>query len=609
MSVSDRLISERLQTALEAYASVGDGCWLYDIANDSVRLTHDWVHKLGYSPEQAATPGFFASILPPDQAPRVLSNLRDLARNDAQTLSDRFELRTASGQRLHIFCRGMVVERGQDGSPLMAAGIHLDTSDCHDLATRLHDSEATFRQIFDNMPAAMAILDLRGNIERVNTKFLELTQYAETEILGNNARMFEASSRPEKDLGSTIRAIRENGFARIERTYRKKDGTHFWANAYAGALFDEDGAPTRLLGVLHDETERRDSEVRLRRALRELDAILENSLTGIAVMRGNTLTRVNRRMAEILGYRPSELEGVHAADLHISPRHYRNFLTLYSRHLSTTRFINIEYPVRRKDGAELWCRISGKAVDRRDLSRGVVWCCEDVTEERESKLALRKYADELLEAQKAQREHAMILSRTVQELDEKNEHLRQEALQRQAAEEALRESERRYCELSRRDDLTGLYNSRHFYEVAARELKRAQRYQRPLSLLFMDIDDFKRFNDTYGHLEGDKVLKKLGKIIEASVRDTDSAFRYGGEEFIILLPETDRDEAVRLADRIRNTFAATTLRPQGREDRRTLSVGVAQFRSPETLAELISRADSAMYDSKHGGKNSTCIAD
>ena len=123
-------------------------------------------------------------------------------------------------------------------------------------------------------------------------------------------------------------------------------------------------------------------------------------------------------------------------------------------------------------------------------------------------------------------------------------------------EQELRESEKRYKELSITDGLTKLYNSRHFYDGLQLEIERANRYHRSLALLMIDIDDFKKFNDTYGHLVGDKVLAQTGEVIRNALREADTGYRYGGEEFAVILPETVGPGAVEVAERIRKELAA-----------------------------------------------------
>lgn len=156
------------------------------------------------------------------------------------------------------------------------------------------------------------------------------------------------------------------------------------------------------------------------------------------------------------------------------------------------------------------------------------------------------------------------------------------------------------------DALTGLYNRRYFQQMFSRELNRAKRYQKTLSLIMMDVDDFKKFNDTYGHPLGDKVLGTMGDILSETVRNTDFAFRYGGEEFIVLLPETDFPSALQVAERLRELVELRSVEelrmisPHGV----TASVGVASFpRDGETRDELLKTVDDLLYRAKECGKN------
>ncbi len=172
------------------------------------------------------------------------------------------------------------------------------------------------------------------------------------------------------------------------------------------------------------------------------------------------------------------------------------------------------------------------------------------------------------------------------------------------AEAALKESERRYRKLSVVDELTRLFNKRHLNNVLPLELERGRRYSHPLSLLLMDIDDFKRHNDTYGHPEGDKVLGRLGMVISDSLRVNDIPCRYGGEEFVVVLPETSGANALVVAERIRERFAAEVFAPApGVRVRKTVSVGIAEYVAGEEMSTLIERADGNMYKAKKQGKN------
>ncbi len=159
------------------------------------------------------------------------------------------------------------------------------------------------------------------------------------------------------------------------------------------------------------------------------------------------------------------------------------------------------------------------------------------------------------------------------------------------------------------DFLTGLYNHRYFQQIFNQELGRAKRYQKLMSLIMLDVDDFKMFNDRFGHAVGDKVLVAIGEIIGKSLRKVDFAFRYGGEEFVLILPETSLEHAIMAADRLRERIASETENavPEAAGRAITVSVGVACFPEDGTSREsLFTLMDSFLYNAKAMGKNRVC---
>jgi diguanylate cyclase (GGDEF)-like protein len=154
------------------------------------------------------------------------------------------------------------------------------------------------------------------------------------------------------------------------------------------------------------------------------------------------------------------------------------------------------------------------------------------------------------------------------------------------------------------DGLTKLYNSRSFYSQLETEVDRFNRYKHPLALLLLDLDHFKEYNDNYGHLEGDKILVRFSQIIKFCLRTNDSAYRYGGEEFTVILPETAGPEANTVAQRIRSALEAERFSPgNGQDVQITISIGVTEYQEKEELSTFIQRADKAMYVSKQNGRN------
>jgi len=158
--------------------------------------------------------------------------------------------------------------------------------------------------------------------------------------------------------------------------------------------------------------------------------------------------------------------------------------------------------------------------------------------------------------------------------------------------------------LSDTDELTGLKNRRAFNKDFSIEAKKAVRYKRPFSILMLDSDDLKKTNDQYGHLAGDKLIAILAEVIKSMLRETDILARYGGDEFVVMLPETVRGTAAEVAERIRRAVENTSFSAEGNRVSSTLSVGMACFpEDSEDSEEIINLADKALYDSKLKGKN------
>lgn len=163
--------------------------------------------------------------------------------------------------------------------------------------------------------------------------------------------------------------------------------------------------------------------------------------------------------------------------------------------------------------------------------------------------------------------------------------------------------------LAIRDPLTGLFNYRYFWDVLPHEIRLSQRYGNPLSLLFLDIDDFKAINDTLGHPLGDTVLKTLAAYLEGALRQADVICRYGGEEFVVLLPQTPQNQALALAERLHQGISQLAVAlPQGKLHF-TVSIGVAGLQPGMNSEGLVRAADRALYQAKQAGKNRVCAGD
>lgn len=161
-------------------------------------------------------------------------------------------------------------------------------------------------------------------------------------------------------------------------------------------------------------------------------------------------------------------------------------------------------------------------------------------------------------------------------------------------------------ELSMRDDLTGLYNRRYFFENFEKEMERARRYNRVLSVIILDIDHFKNFNDKNGHLLGDEALRKVAAALEENVRKADILARYGGEEFIVLISEQDKEQTVKIAEKLRTAIEGLAISGEENQPggKLTVTLGVSSYpNDTEYATELIDCADKALYSGKTKGRN------
>jgi diguanylate cyclase (GGDEF)-like protein len=168
----------------------------------------------------------------------------------------------------------------------------------------------------------------------------------------------------------------------------------------------------------------------------------------------------------------------------------------------------------------------------------------------------------------------------------------------------LKESLYELHDVTTRDEKTGVYNHRFFKAIFEMELEKARRGKQKLSLVMIDIDFFKKINDTYGHLMGDKVLAELAGVLQGELRIYDILARFGGEEFFVLLPETSVSVAKKVAERLRKSLEKGTLMNRHGI---TISLGVTEYKKLDSSERMIKRVDKALYISKKGGRNQTSV--
>jgi diguanylate cyclase (GGDEF)-like protein/PAS domain S-box-containing protein len=313
-------------------------------------------------------------------------------------------------------------------------------------------------------------------------------------------------------------------------------------------------------GVIYNITERKRAEKSLKEVELKFRTIFDSASDGILLLNvgEGKFSDANEKICNMLGYTKKELLNLGISDIH--PQESVPFIIDQSeKQLKKEILVAKNIPVMKKDKTVFFADISSSPITL------------------------------------GEKEYLLGMFRDITE--------------RKQAEDMLKESEKKYRELSTIDDLTQLYNSKHFHAQLGIEIERSNRryYEQPLTLLLLDLDKFKAFNDKYGHVEGDYVLTRLGQVIKRCLRKTDSAYRYGGGEFTIMLPMTTLEEGIVTAKRIQMKLRKEALSPVlGQEVYMTVSIGLAQYKSKEEMKAFVQRIEKLMYQAKKEGGDRIC---
>jgi diguanylate cyclase (GGDEF)-like protein/PAS domain S-box-containing protein len=418
----------------------------------------------------------------------------------------------------------------------------------------LRESEIKLQAIFDTVGTGIIIIDRDTQIIiEANQTAIEMTGLPQERIIGHICHSLicpaQAGKCPVKHLGQSV--------DHSERKLLHADGRQrdVLKTVYPITI---QGRECYLESFI-DITERKRTEEALRESEERYRVLVENA-SDLVFRLDDTghFTFTNPSALRITGYEEKEIIGRHYPSF-IRPDMREEAMKFFGR-----QFVKgipntySEYPITVKDGREIWFGQNTQLIFQDGKVVAFQAVARDITE-------------------------------------------------RKRIEEALRDSENRYRELSIVDDLTQLYNSRHFYFQLKIELDRSNRYEQPLTLLLLDLDNFKAFNDAYGHVEGDQVLMRLGQVVKRCLRETDFAYRYGGEEFTILLPMTTSADGAVTAERIRTAFKKETFSPApGQDVHVTVSIGIAQYKPQEEMKVFVHRVDQLMYQGKKNGKDRVC---
>jgi diguanylate cyclase (GGDEF)-like protein/PAS domain S-box-containing protein len=426
----------------------------------------------------------------------------------------------------------------------------------------LEKSLGRYRTLIETSPDPIVMYSLSGNILAANAQAAEVYGVSSVAALFKEVKtVFDLLTEEGKAFAADNlrRTLMEGHSQKNEYLLRAHDGRVIPVEINTSVLQTVPGEPRALISVIRDITDRKRAEEALRESELKYRTLVEATHDYVFMVdRKGLLTYVNPNFEKATGYSLSDLKG-HPFTIVIAPGERKTIIDRFKKGVRGAPSLPYETELLGKEGKRLeveflaynLCDDSGNVTGRFGVGR-------DITKRKEM-----------------------------------------EAL--------LRDSEKRYRELSIVDDLTQLYNSRHFYFQLKREIDRSNRYGQPLTLILLDLDNFKAFNDAYGHVEGDQVLLRLGQVTKRCLRQTDSAYRYGGEEFTILLPVTTSQEGAVTAERIRTEFNKERFSPEsGKEIHVTVSIGFAQYKPQEDMKAFVHRVDQLMYLAKKNGKDRAC---
>jgi diguanylate cyclase (GGDEF)-like protein/PAS domain S-box-containing protein len=475
---------------------------------------------------------------------------------------------------------------------------NVELANTHDsLKTALAEVEAIFEAAIHGI-----VLLRERKIVRCNRHFQEMTGYSAEELSELQIRMLYASEAAYLDAAKGYDYLKRHNRYQHEQQFRRKNGEIFWVNL-SGRAFNPDNPLTGTVWLIADITERKDSEMRLTQTNERLSCTitaLENRDRQVSLLNRahdlllscHTREEAFRVVTSVIQKLFPETSGALAT--------YGESQILHAvvRWGEASRLLLDEF-----SAEDCWAFRQGRPHETSGAAHDI--CCShfDRTPDTASIclplmvqgrifgslwLALPPGA-----AFEQNQRQLLIAFADAIKLSLSNLDLR-EALREQAS----------------RDPLTNLYNRRYLMETLARELPRALRFQRPYSLAILDIDHFKSVNDSYGHDAGDTAIKLLARMLLEETRRSDVVCRYGGEEFVVLLPETGSGNAAEFIEKIRTRLEVTPLWHENQKiSSLTLSAGIAEAAAARFDAgTLISMADAALYRAKQDGRNRVIIA-
>ena len=439
----------------------------------------------------------------------------------------------------------------------------------------LRESETRFRAISESAGDLIYMITTNGVIQFVNERAAQALNLTSQELIGKKISEFFPSATHKGTWQVFLEVIQDKKPIYTESMAQFPTGD-VWLGTWLTPLIDKEGHVVTILGESRNITQRKKME-------QEIQAEHVFSTQVINLMgQGLTVTNaegqfefVNPAYARLFGYTVEDLIGKSPRDLTAQEDH--EVLTEQRMLREAGKTSTYESRLMRADGSIAHVLVNGVPRGQDGQYEGAISVITDLSGQKENEM-------ELLSAKN--------------ELEAVNQKL----------EKALARERR----LARTDELTGVNNRRYLFDLAERKFAVATRYKQPLSVIMFDIDHFKMINDKWGHIIGDQILTEVAQAVLVELRKADLFGRYGGEEFIIILPMTTSEQAYILAERIRAKVSNQRVQTDKGEISVTISIGIVELHhgeARESLESLFNRADETMYAAKQAGRNRTVILD
>lgn len=448
-----------------------------------------------------------------------------------------------------------------------------------------------FRNIIEQIADHVMVTDKQGFIEYVNPAFEKTTGYSKQEVLGKNPRVLQSGKQSAAYYRSLWETILAGKVFYAKTINKKKNGELYVADQTVSPILNESGDITHFVSVWKDVTESVRMEERLNFEKEKLEEIIgfDEKLSRIRKS-DHLIDFVVSKTRKILEADKCSVMLVDAESRELCVKSMEGFAD------EEPMRVNINASVAQSVVLEAKAMlVKDRKSDERlkgvmgELSLGDSFMIAPICLE-------QKVIGVITVADKKK------LSGGVGVFDDVDLKILS-AIAREMAvaiENVAFYKELHYLTVT--DPLTHMHNYRHFVNTIDYELKRLKRFQGELSVLMMDVDGFKAYNDSMGHLAGDTLLKEIGQMIHLNLREVDVLCRYGGDEFVVILPHTNAQGASLVAEKIRKCVEKASF-PM----RVTLSIGVSEYRDKMTRHEIVFKADKALYQAKHEGKNRVCV--